>query len=419
EVQGGTMESHYADVPAPLRGFVELTFDMNHHAGFRLLEGLLYRSPYYSTAGQALSISLQGERPRPFILATPRLDGPDRLIAPLPFASPGIDVVGQAFHRPVALAALRTALGVPAADTALLRSFLTETPPVPTAPFTGPGMRVRFFGHACLLIETADVSILIDPMVPTGASEGAVHRFRFQDLPAHIDYVLITHAHADHCNLETLLPLRHRIGQVIVPKAQTGGLFDPSLKLMLTTLGFGSVRDLDEMEAVPVAGGQITALPFLGEHADLPISCKVGYGVQLLGKTVVVLADSRNLDVRLYEHLRAAIGEVDALFLGMGDGAPGTWLYRPLLLRGIARRDDQVRRLTSMDDDRAAGVVTALQPRQVYVYAMGLEPWLVHVTGIEYEPGSPIMVEMDRFLDRCRADGRQAECLRGRRDLHI
>jgi len=55
-------------------------------------------------------------------------------------------------------------------------------------------MRITSFGHACLLVETADQRILIDPGT---FSPG------FQDL-TELDAVLVTHQHADHLDVDRL-----------------------------------------------------------------------------------------------------------------------------------------------------------------------------------------------------------------------
>lgn len=55
-------------------------------------------------------------------------------------------------------------------------------------------MTITKFGHSCILVEEGNSRILIDP----GAwSEGHT------DLQ-HIDAILITHEHADHCDIESL-----------------------------------------------------------------------------------------------------------------------------------------------------------------------------------------------------------------------
>src|SRR5690606_36365156 len=73
EAQGFSLEPLYPRVPERLRGFVELVYDLNNHASFRLVEHLLYRSEYYDPGRQGLMLSLINNDDRPFILSTPRL----------------------------------------------------------------------------------------------------------------------------------------------------------------------------------------------------------------------------------------------------------------------------------------------------------------------------------------------------------
>lgn len=55
-------------------------------------------------------------------------------------------------------------------------------------------MKITKFGHCCLLIEEKDSRIVIDPGIfSTG-----------QDEVKNIDLILITHEHADHCNIESI-----------------------------------------------------------------------------------------------------------------------------------------------------------------------------------------------------------------------
>ena len=55
-------------------------------------------------------------------------------------------------------------------------------------------MKITFLGHASLLLETANHSILIDPFI-TG-NEKASGKVDIKDLKP--DYILLTHAHQDH-----------------------------------------------------------------------------------------------------------------------------------------------------------------------------------------------------------------------------
>ena len=75
--------------------------------------------------------------------------------------------------------------------------------------------------------------------------------------------------------INTQIPARHRIKQIIVPKNHGGGIVDPTLKLILQSIGFKAAREIDEMEVIEIEGGTIMGLPFLGEHADLNIRTKI------------------------------------------------------------------------------------------------------------------------------------------------
>lgn len=275
------------------------------------------------------------------------------------------------------------------------------------------------FGHACVLIESARTSVLVDPLVSYKYEEG-IFRYTYADLPEKIDYVLITHNHQDHCMLETLLQLRHRIKHVLVPKNNGGGLADPSLKFMLQAVGFRQVQEIDEMESVEVADGEIVGLPFLGEHADLNIRSKLAFRVVLRNQAIICAADSNNIEPRLYEHTREVIGETEVMFLGMEcEGGPMSWLYGPLLTRPVSRKVDQARRLNGSNYERAIELISRFSPRQVYVYAMGQEPWLTYLTSIAYTEQSVPIIDSGKLVADCRARGITSERLYGHREINL
>jgi hypothetical protein len=205
---------------------------------------------------------------------------------------------------------------------------------------------------------------------------------------------------------------------VVVPKNNGGGLADPSLKLVFRNIGFPRVSELDEMEALPVEGGEITGLPFLGEHADLNIRTKLAHLVRLKGRTILCAADSNNLEPRLYQHIHRLVGDIDLLFLGMEcDGGPLSWLYGPLLTKPIGRKHDQSRRLNGSNYERGVEIVNLLNPRQVYVYAMGQEPWLTFLTSIQYTEESRPIIDSGRLIEECRGRGKDSERLYGRKEI--
>lgn len=419
EAAGFSLEPLYAKVPEPLRGFIELVYDLNNHPSARFIEGLLYRSRYYNEAAQSIALSLFEQDSRPFVFSTPRLRGNGSLHLDVPFRDRGLDELFKMRHTPQPYAYVKAALDVPDEDDAVFASFFTAEPPPPCVSYAGDDVRIRYLGHACILLETSEVSVLCDPVISNQCDAGD-NRYTYADLPERIDYILITHNHQDHCMFETLLQLRHKTRHVIVPKNNGGSLADPSLKFVLRQIGFESVHEIDEMETIDIAGGSITGLPFFGEHADLNIRTKIAYQVELKGRTVLCVADSNNLEPKLYEHIHEFVREIDVLFIGMEcDGAPMTWLYGPLLTRPLARKMDQSRRFDGSTFEKAIEMIDRINPREVYVYAMGQEPWLTYLTSIKYTDESRPIVESNKLVTECRRRGLLSERLYYQKELHL
>jgi L-ascorbate metabolism protein UlaG (beta-lactamase superfamily) len=419
EANGFSLEPLYEKVPDILKGYVELVYDLNNHPSLRLMEGLLYKSPFYNPASQSVAMSLVENDNRSFVFSTPRLKSPDTFHLKRPFNDEGLAELFRMKSAPQTYGYITEALGIREEDDAFFSKFFTDAPP-PTAPaYDGDDVRVRYFGHACVLIETKGTSILCDPVV-SYHYDSATERYTFADLPEVIDYVVVTHGHQDHCMFEPLLQLRHRIKNLIVPKNNGGFIADPSLKLALQHVGFKSIYEIDEMETIEVDGGSITGLPFLGEHADLNIRTKTAYLVRLNNRSVFIGADSNNIEPKVYEHIHRVFGELDILFLGMEcDGAPMSWLYGPLMSTPLSRKMDQSRRFDGSNYDKAIAIVDQMKPKQVYVYAMGQEPWLTFLTSIQYTSQSRPIVESDRLVEECLRRGVVAERLFGHAELHI
>ena len=53
---GFSLEPLYREVPQALQGYVELVYDLNNHPSFRLIEPLLYKSPYYNCWLQTMAL---------------------------------------------------------------------------------------------------------------------------------------------------------------------------------------------------------------------------------------------------------------------------------------------------------------------------------------------------------------------------
>jgi L-ascorbate metabolism protein UlaG (beta-lactamase superfamily) len=417
--KGYSLHPLYSQVPDILRGYVELCYDLNHQPSFRLIEPLLYQSRYYDQSMQSLMLSVIRSDNRPFMLSTPRLEDDASLHLQVPFASPVIDELFRLKSSPKPAGEIKEMLGVSGSRQELLNSFLAPEPPPRYVPYQGPGVRWRYFGHACILIESQGISMLFDPVL-SYTYESGVSRYTYLDLPDSIDYVLITHNHQDHVLFETLLQIRHKVRNIIVPRNGGGQLQDPSLKLLLEQCGFRNVIEATEMEDVTTGKVSITALPFLGEHADLDIRSKMAWLVKIGPHAMIFAADSCNIEPRLYEHIHRALGDVDALFLGMEcDGAPLTWLYGPLLTTRIERTMDESRRLSGSNFEQGRSIVELFKCKEVYVYAMGQEPWLNYIMSIKYTSESRPIVESDKLLNWCHDRGIAAERLFGEREILI
>lgn len=420
EAKGQCLDPYYQRVPPELRGYVELTYDYYNRPAIRFFEGMLYESPYYRSDVQSFRVlRQQHDSSRCFIMSTPRLRDSDQIEWDIPFADPVVDEFFRLNTTPQPLGYIRELLGVSPANDELLLSLLSEEPAVvPPETWNGPDARIRYFGHACALIEWKGVSILTDPYLGVMPVSGGIERFSFDDLPERIDYVLITHNHQDHYCLETLLRLRHKIGCLVVPRS-TGFFYgDLSLKMLSQKIGFKNVVELDSMESIPLPDGEIVAIPFLGEHGDLPHS-KVGYVVRTGAKQIMFAADSDCLDEHIYENVRRSLGPVETVFLGMECvGAPLSWGCGPFFPVKPDRTIDQTRRYKGADSLRGQKLLAAVEAQRLYIYAMGMEPWFEHLLGLAYDEDAVQLKESSNLLNVVREAGfKKAERLYGKSEI--
>lgn len=414
--QGLSLENFYQQIPAPLSGCVELVYDMHHNASFRLIEPLIYLQ-YYSTANQSVLLSLHNQAQRSFILSTPRLPREQDLLLDLPFSSEAINLLSRYRREPCSLDEIQEVLSVPRSEQAKLATFFTDKEPVSHhTPCQEHELRIRYFGHACILIETQHTSILIDPLI-CYANSSKLDSFTHADLPENIDYVLITHGHQDHIDIETLIQIRHQIKTIIVPDNNNGFLPDPSLKLMLENIGFEEVITLRELDQIKFIDGCIIGVPFLGEHGDLNIHTKLAYYIRIKDRTMLFAVDSNNIDISLYQALTKSLGSIDTLFIGMEcAGAPFSWTYGALFPQAIKREHDQSRRLNGSDAEKAWQITQTFHAKEVQIYAMGQEPWLSHIMGLEYTPDSFQLTESNKYIQKCLGSGIKAEMPYGKKE---
>lgn len=414
---GDSLEGQYQKLPENLKGLVELVYDLNNRASMKLIEPLFYKK-FYNTDFQTIALSEASGDHRPFIMSTPNLKKERQVLLNLPFNDERLDMLFSMRMNPKSQKEIEKTFEVEEKDRELFQSFFTEEKPEinESRTYQGDGVRIRYFGHACVLLQTDKISLLIDPVISYKNSSD-VPRFTFEDLPDVIDYVVLTHNHQDHVLFESLLQLRHKVKHIVCPSNNRGFLADPSLKLILERIGFSSVILLEEFETIPLADGQIMGLPFLGEHSDLNVNSKIAHFITLKDRKFIFAADSNNLDHNLYINIFEYIGGVDFLFIGMEcDGAPLTWLYGPLLTNPIKRVHDNARTLSGSNFKKAWALLKESKCKEAYVYAMGQEPWLNYIMALQYGPDSIQITESNLLIKACQEDGIIAERLYGKKE---
>lgn len=409
---GRAADELYDLLPDALAGAVEFAYGHDHRLKFRLIEGALYRGSGYDRQLQSVLICPDPGDERPFALASPAFPCAGSIELKLPFASSELATLLRSRENPVRRDQLSRILQE---DPENFPGLFSRSKPIMRTTSSSPPserLRWRYLGHACVLIETEDKAILVDPLVSSAI--GSTDRFSIDDLPSRIDYVLITHGHQDHLIPEVLLRLRDRIGTVVVPKS-FGDLVDPSLCLVLRELGFVDVRELDAFDSITDDGLTVMAAPFFGEHGDLAVAAKGTYLVKGRAGQAFFAADTRNIQSPAYDLIVREHGAIDVLFVGMEcHGAPLSWLYAPLLAKPVSHAQDHERRLNGSNCREALALTKSLKAKEVHVYAMGMEPWVNFLTATSYDDESRPILEARQFVEACLATGVRASILSGR-----
>lgn len=380
-----------------LDGFIEPVYDLGNNAKIRLLEEAFVFEDLEHSSAQQLFLHMLPDEQRPFFMATPRIGWPDSLCVDVQFRSDASARLHSARNDPIDLDAFARDIDVPVRA---IEPFFTRYPSKNGAPkFEGPGVRVRHFGHACLVVETPSACVVIDPMACFDERED---KLGFSDLPEKVDFVVVSHGHQDHFSPEILLALRDRVNRFLIPPSNRGEPADPSLKSILLQLGIEAIQTLDVLDTVAVGDMKITSLPFTGEHCDLDIHSKQCVLIETDDFKICIFIDTDAIDIALYEKFMHILVDADLVFIGMECfGAPLTWLYGPLLSQAVSREYDESRRLSGADENKAWRLIKQIRPKAVFVYAMGQLPWIRHLMGLEYQENSIQILESNRFLKKC------------------
>ena len=125
-------------------------------------------------------------------------------------------------------------------------------------------MRITQLGHASLYIETADVRVLMDPVLIDPHQEGLLEVFprrevRWERLPP-FEILFISHQHLDHFDIATLARLP-RDAQVIIPE-------DPLMISAFEALGFKSVVCIRDYYTFQVGRSRFLVTPSEATHPE-------------------------------------------------------------------------------------------------------------------------------------------------------
>jgi hypothetical protein len=405
-----SLEKLYTNVPETLKGLLEFNYDLYHNKLVTFFEHLVYKK-YYSSKCQSILFAYIKSDYRPFVFSTPYLSSAQNVVINIPFESKILDEIITSQKTGIALPKITEIFNLPPHKLQIFAQFFSEEPTINLGNYIGNDLRVRYFGHACILLQTQNCNILIDPII-SYPHDYHLKRFSLTDLPDSIDAVLITHNHQDHFNIETLLQIRHKTKLIIVMQNAVGEMADPSMQLILKHIGFKNVCTIRQFESMEIKDFNIIAIPFIGEHGDLAIKSKTSFLIKCVSQTFLFAADSNNLDATFYDYIFELYGTVANLFIGMEcEGAPLSWLYGPLLQIPISRKSDQSRRLSGSNFPKALKLISSLKVCNVYVYAMGLEPWLSNIMGLKNQTDSPQVKEANLLVQYCLKSGISAEIL--------
>ncbi|MGL4495235.1 MAG: MBL fold metallo-hydrolase [Beijerinckiaceae bacterium] len=126
---------------------------------------------------------------------------------------------------------------------------VTDKPP---AKVEGGALRVSFVGHASLLVQTAGLNILFDPVWSeraspvsfTGPKRVNPPGIAFDDLPR-IDWARVSHTHYDHLDLETLTRLHDaHVPRIVTPLGNDAIMKSHDGRLKVTAKDWGERVDL-------------------------------------------------------------------------------------------------------------------------------------------------------------------------------
>lgn len=236
-------------------------------------------------------------RPTPSILdGEPRVELIDRTrrrCASLPLDAATLRTLGETLpriHRGTPVETLRATLS---ADGWSLIESLLDAGLVAAVPHRAPrarrDSRVTLVGHSCLLVETPSTRVLTDPLL-TVRDRPDYDRWDVVDEP--LDGIVISHAHWDHFNLDTLIRIDRRAAVVLPRRQSPTSIVNLDMAQVIRELGFTDVRELLPWESTWIGDVEVTAAPYHGETTGrLSPRDWMTYRLAAHGRTVFCVVD--------------------------------------------------------------------------------------------------------------------------------
>ena len=205
-------------------------------------------------------------------------------------------------------------------------------------------LTVTRIAHACQLIEIGNLRVLTDPWFTETAAylQGEPLAADVASL-GHLDAIVITHEHYDHCDLDALVD-----GGVDLATP----LFGPgTVTAIAEGKGFTNLHTIEAWESAAVGGLTVTATP--GQHAVHEVT----FVLQADGRTIFVGGDS--LYIPELDEIPRRFGTIDLAILPVN---------------GLCARQANMMQLV-MDAEQAAALTAVLNPTvalpQHYAFSSG------------------------------------------------
>jgi L-ascorbate metabolism protein UlaG (beta-lactamase superfamily) len=144
-------------------------------------------------------------------------------------------------------------------------TFLEEGPQSDNECLKSPARpRTTFVAHTSILLQTATTAIVTDPLLrpSLGAPRAALDAVR---LP--LSAICLTHAHWDHCDVQSLL-MFDKATPVVIPRVYKPTIFNPPMAPLLRLLGFTDIREFDSWDRLQLGDVEMILVPFHGEQDE-------------------------------------------------------------------------------------------------------------------------------------------------------